>query len=215
MDEFRLTPEQLAILWSTRSSLDDQQDLISALESSVQFILNDDQFRSLLGTVSVTHSPSATTTGSNVSSTDRHNPQPSTLTSQLAAMHERLKSSVQAHAEIVNVVSDAMLKRNRIESTVNLVHQLSLHTIDDISKKDIETIPSFVLDLLKMDSMSENTYQSIKQGEITSDNNHITKTVINQIQADHLSFTQIHKIQTQFLTPKLLGKHVVLILSSS
>jgi hypothetical protein len=123
-----------------------------------------------------------------------------------------------------------MLKRNRIESTLNLVHQLSLHSIDDISNKEVETIPSFVLDLLKMKMMTENIYKSIKQGEITADildksveittnskeivdfiaSGNLNKTIIEGIQAHQLSFPQIHKIQTQLLTPKLIGKTFIL-----
>ena len=221
MKEFRFTPKQLATLWSTSSSPNHSQQLMSSLESSTEFTLTDEQFRSLLHIAS----PSPTTHIPQVLSDAQHDQLPSTLTNQLAAMHERLKSSMQAHAEIVNVVSDAMLKRNRIESAVNLVHQLSLHTIDDVSNKEAETIPSFVLDLLKIDPMTENIYQSIKQGEMTSNvlgksrdvqvkskeisdfftNNTISKTIIDEIQAHQLSFNQIHKIQTQFLTPKLIG----------
>jgi hypothetical protein len=131
-------------------------------------------------------------------------------------MYERLKSSVQAHVETVNIVSNAMLKRNHIESTLNLVHQLSLHSIDDISSKEVETIPSFVLDLLKMNPITENIYKSIEQGEITSDmldksvDISTNRTIIEVIQAHQLTFPQLHKIQTQLLTPKLIGKNSIL-----
>ncbi len=127
-------------------------------------------------------------------------------------MYERLKSSVQAHVETVNIVSNAMLKRNHIESTLNLVHQLSLHSIDDISSKEVGTIPSFVLDLLKMNPITEKIYKSIEQGEITSDmldksvDISTNRTIIEGIRAHQLSFPQLHKIQTQLLTPKLIGK---------
>lgn len=203
MIEFRFTSEQLATLWSTSSSLNQLKQSMSPLELSTEFTLTDEQFRSLLHIAS----PSTTARKSNVSTNILQ--VPSALTDQLAAMHERLKSSMQAHAQIVNAVSDAMLKHNRIESAVNLVHQLSLHTIDDVSNKEVETIPSFVLDLLKVDPITENIYRSIKQGEITDfiTNDIVTRTIVDEIQAGQLSFNQIQKIQTQFLTPKLMGKY--------
>jgi hypothetical protein len=136
---------------------------------------------------------------------------PSSLADQLKAMHERLRSSAQTQIEAVKIVSNLMLKRDRIESTLNLVHQVSLHSIDDLSTKEIQTIPSVVLDLLKMDMMTENVYQSIKQNEITPHLSDLTaignlsKTIIEGIQIYQLNLPQIHKIQTQLLTPTLIG----------
>jgi hypothetical protein len=241
MAEFRFKPEQLATLWPT--------SMMSLSESPSQFILSDEQFSSLLGSISTsvlsTHSKSTTTLQSDAESISpslpslslqsiksnepiniTQNQLPSTLAIQLAVMHKRLKSSAQAHIETMKIISNSMLKRNRVENILNLVHQLSLHSIDDISSKEVETIPSFVLDLLKMNTMTENIYKSIEQGEITSDilnksgnisttskeivdyiaNGNLNKTIIKNIQAHQLSFSQIHKIQTQLLTPKLIGK---------
>jgi hypothetical protein len=253
MVEFRFKPEQLATFWTTSISSDDLEHITSLSGSSSQFILTDEQFSSLLHSVSTpvlsTHSKSTTIMKSNVESRSPSIPSlsvqsvksnepinitqiqlPSTLADQLTAMHERLKSSVQAHTETVKIVSNSILKRHRIENTLNLVHQLCLHSIDDISNKEVETIPSFVLDLLKTNMMTENVYKSIKQSEITSDvlnksdnisaeskeivdfiaNSNLNKTIIERIQANQLSFPQINKIQTQLLTPKLIGKNFIL-----
>jgi hypothetical protein len=153
-------------------------------------------------------------------STDMQKQVSSTLADQLTAMQERLRSSVQDHIETVRIVSNSMLKRNRIESTVNLIHQLNLHSMDDVSTKEVEAIPSFVFDLLKMDTMTESTYKSIQLAEVTSNvldksndlitSDNINKTIIEGIQSHQLSFSQIHKIQTQLLTPKLIGKNFIL-----
>jgi hypothetical protein len=219
MVEFRFKPEQLAMLWASRTSSDDLKHItpLSEKSSSSSFTLSDEQFSSLLHSVSPSV-PSSTLPliKSNESISITQNRSLSTLTNQLMAMHERLKSSVQAHVETVNIVSNAMLKRNHIESTLNLVHQLSLHSIDDISSKEVETIPSFVLDLLKMNPITENIYKSIEQGEITSDmldksvDISTNRTIIEVIQAHQLTFPQLHKIQTQLLTPKLIGKNSIL-----
>jgi hypothetical protein len=214
MVEFRFKPEQLAMLWASRTSSDDLKHITPLSESSSSsFTLSDEQFSSLLHSVSPSV-PSSTLPliKSNESISITQNRSVSTLTNQLTAMYERLKSSVQAHVETVNIVSNAMLKRNHIESTLNLVHQLSLHSIDDISSKEVGTIPSFVLDLLKMNPITEKIYKSIEQGEITSDmldksvDISTNRTIIEGIRAHQLSFPQLHKIQTQLLTPKLIGK---------
>ncbi len=207
------------MLWASRTSSDDLKHItpLSEKSSSSSFTLSDEQFSSLLHSVSPSV-PSSTLPliKSNESISITQNRSLSTLTNQLMAMHERLKSSVQAHVETVNIVSNAMLKRNHIESTLNLVHQLSLHSIDDISSKEVETIPSFVLDLLKMNPITENIYKSIEQGEITSDmldksvDISTNRTIIEVIQAHQLTFPQLHKIQTQLLTPKLIGKNSIL-----
>ncbi len=204
------------MLWASSTSSDDLRHITPLLESLSSFTLSDEQFSSLLHSVSPSV-PSSTfpLIKSNESISITQNRSLSTLTNQLTAMHERLKSSVQAHVETVNIVSNAMLKCNRIESTLNLVHQLSLHSIDDISSKEVETIPSFVLDLLKLNPITENIYKSIEQGEITSDmldksvDISTNRTIIEVIQAHQLSFPQLHKIQTQLLTPKLIGKNSI------
>jgi hypothetical protein len=257
---FRLKPEQLATLWNTNIKPDDSDHVTPLSESLSQFILSDEQFSSLLGTASTsvlpTHSKSTTIMKSNLertsqsvsslphqsiksnesisvaqASSDTQNQQvSSTLTDQLTAMQKRLKSSVQTHTEVVKMISNSMLKRNQMESSLNLVHQLSLHSIDDISTKEVETIPSFVLDLLKMNTITENIYKSIKQGGLTSDvldkpndrdtkskeiidlitSRNLNKTIIANIESHQLTYPQIHKIQTQLLTPKLIGKNVIL-----
>lgn len=237
MLEFRFKPEQLAALWNTLST---DPEHITLLPS--QFILSDEQFSSLLYLVAIpvpsTHSKSIISMQSNEpinttpTLTDTLSQLPSSLADQLTAMHERLKSSLQTHIETVKIVSNSMLKRNRVENTLDRIHQLSLHSIDDVSNKEVETIPSFVLDLLKMETMPETVYTSIKQGEITSDtldrpvdldtdskeivdfitNGNLNKTTIECIQADQLNFSQIHKIQTQLLTPKLISKYFILYL---
>ncbi|CAF3690242.1 unnamed protein product [Rotaria sordida] len=238
MIEFRFKPEQLVTLWDMNISIDDLEYTTSSPRSLSQFILSDEQFSSLLYSVSTsilsTHYKSSIMMKpliqSNKSiniiekSTDMQNQLHSSLADQLTAMHERLKSSIQTHIETVEIVSNSILKRNRIENTLNLVHQLSLHSIDDISTKEVETIPSFILDLLKINTITENIYKSIKQGEITSDildkpvklatkskemidliaNGNLNKTIIESIQTYELSFSQIYKIQTQLLTPKLI-----------
>jgi hypothetical protein len=213
--------------------------MTSLPESQSQFILSDEQFSSLLFSVSTSHprtySKSTTSMKPNLEtisksipilphqlnvSTDMQKQVSSTLADQLTAMQERLRSSVQDHIETVRIVSNSMLKRNRIESTVNLIHQLNLHSMDDVSTKEVEAIPSFVFDLLKMGTMTESTYKSIQQAEVTSNvldksndlmtSDNINKTIIEGIQTHQLSFSQIHKIQTQLLTPKLIGKNFIL-----
>jgi hypothetical protein len=239
MTEFRFKPEQLTTLWNTSLSSDDLKHITSLPESQPQFILSDEQFSSLLRSASTSHprtySKSTTSMKPNLEaispsipilpdqlnvSTDMQKQVSSTLADQLTAMQERLKSSVQDHIETVKIVSNSMLKRNRIESTVNLIHQLNLHSMDDASTKEVEAIPSFVFDLLKMDKMTESTYKSIQQVEVTSNvldksndlitSDNINKTIIEGIQSHQLSFSQIHKIQTQLLTPKLIGKNFIL-----
>ncbi|CAF4805570.1 unnamed protein product [Rotaria sp. Silwood1] len=253
MIEFRFKPEQLATLWNINILTNDFEYTTSLPTSSSQFILNDEQFSSLLHSVSTsilsTQYKSTIMTKSNLKSispsvpilpyslfpsnkfiniiagsTDIQNQLYSSLTDQLTAMHERLKSSIQTHIETVEIVSNSILKHNRIENTLNLVHQLSLHSIDDISTKEVETIPSFILDLLKINIITENIYKSIKYGEITSDildkpdelatkskeiidfiaSDNLNKTIIEGIQTYRLSFSQIYKIQTQLITPKLI-----------
>lgn len=125
---------------------------------------------------------------------------------QLTAINERLQSSLQAHTEAVKVVSDSLVKHNRIENVLNLIHELNLHSLDDISTKGTETIPSFVIDLLKMNTMTEDMYQSIQESEVTADILDKSNDDLNKVITMHqLSFPQIHKIQTQLLTPKLIG----------
>ncbi|CAF2829869.1 unnamed protein product [Rotaria sp. Silwood2] len=266
MIEFRFKPEQLATLWDMNIMTDDAEYNASLLGSISQFILSDEQFSSLLHSVSTsifsTHYKSIIMTKSNLESispyvpflpysliqsnksiniiersTDMQNRLYSPLADQLTAMHERLKSSIQTHIETVEMVSNIILKRNRIENTLNFVHQLSLHSIDDISTKEVETIPSYILDLLKINTITENIYKLIKQGEITSDileksdklttkskeiidliaSGNLNKTIIESIQTYDLNFPQIYKIQTQLLTPKLieefksghLSKHIL------
>ncbi|CAF0769866.1 unnamed protein product [Adineta steineri] len=230
MTELRLKPEQLAMLWNT----DILSDVTSVSQSQSRFTLTDEQFSSLLRNVSISipQTPSQLTTNMKFNteastqlhepsnnrkqSTDKQNLLSFTLTEQLTAMHKQLQSSVQTHIETVKLVSDSILKRNQIKNTLNLIHQLSLHSIDDISMKEIETIPSFVLDLLKMNTITENIYQSIKQGEVVSNileksddlntNDNLNKIIIEKIQTNQLSLSQIHKIQTELLTPKLMNE---------
>lgn len=224
MKEFHFKPEQLAVLWNPNSSSTNPGSIPSMSKLSSQFILSDEQFSSLLHSASIlsfsTPSKSTLSMKSNEPihittrpSIDKQNQLPSSLADQLTAAHERLKSSIQAHTETVKIVSNSILRRNRMENALDLVHQLSLHSIDDVSNKEIETLPSIVLDLLKTDTMTESTYTSIKQGTNSKEvdnvmtSGHVSKTVIESIQANQLSFIQIHKIQTQLLTPKLIGKY--------
>ncbi|CAF3800448.1 unnamed protein product, partial [Adineta steineri] len=230
MTELRLKPEQLAMFWNT----DILSDVTSVSQSQLRFTLTDEQFSSLLRNVSISipQTPSQITTNmkfNTEASTQLHEPSNNrkqssdkqnllsfTLTEQLTAMHKQLQSNVQTHIETIKLVSDSILKRNQIKNTLNLIHQLSLHSIDDISMKEIETIPSFVLDLLKMNTITENIYQSIKQGEVVSNileksddlntNDNLNKIIIEKIETNQLSFSQIHKIQTELLTPKLMNE---------
>ena len=228
-------------------------------ETSTEFVLSDEQFSSLLHSSSTSVFPThykptfiskfnlEPTTSSvaalsnyliesnepieitRQSIVTQHQPV-ATLTDQLTATHKWLKSSIQSYNETVEMISNWILKCNCIERILSLVHQLSLHSIDDIIIKEIENIPSFVLDLLKMNVMTENTYNSIKQHEISSDlvdrsNNldrksgelidlvksgNLSTAVIEGIQTYQLSFSQIYRIQTQLLTPSLLGKNSIL-----
>ncbi|CAF5130193.1 unnamed protein product, partial [Rotaria sp. Silwood1] len=151
MIEFRFKPEQLATLWNINILTNDFEYTTSLPTSSSQFILNDEQFSSLLHSVSTsilsTQYKSTIMTKSNLKSispsvpilpyslfpsnkfiniiagsTDIQNQLYSSLTDQLTAMHERLKSSIQTHIETVEIVSNSILKHNRIENTLNLVH---------------------------------------------------------------------------------------------
>ncbi|UJR22823.1 hypothetical protein I4U23_025853 [Adineta vaga] len=223
-DDFRLEPEQFATLWKhSNISFDDLEHNTVVPDSQTQFTLTDEQFSSLLSSVSISDSrmpvKSITTkdihlkvtssehsTESNESIinksmvSDAQNQPSISFPEQLKAINERLQSSLRAHTEAVKVVSDSLVKYNRIENALNLIHDISLHSLDDVSTKETETIPSFVLDLLKMNTMTENMYKSIQQSEITTDD--LNKMITMQ----QLSFSQIHKIQTQLLTPKLIDK---------
>ncbi|CAF2090381.1 unnamed protein product [Rotaria magnacalcarata] len=212
--EFRFKPEQLATLWDMSISI----DAFERGTSLSPFILSDEQFSSLLGSVTTfdlakkfkltSVSPSIQTNESIDNKevlTDRRKLRSSTLADQLAAMQKRLESSIKAHSNAVGIVSKSILQRHRIENTLNLVHQLCVNSFDDISTKDVETMPPLIIDLLKIDGISENIYNSIKQDEPDKSSN-LNKILIEGIQTGQLSFSQIYKIQTQLLTPNLIDE---------
>ena len=174
-----------------------------------QFILSDEQFRTLLH--SATTPRLSTETNESVSNmpalSDVRNRPSVSFHNELATMYERLQSSLQAQTAAVKVVSDSLVKHNQLENTLNLINEVSLRSIDGISTKQTETIPSFVLDLLKVDTVTEDTYQAIKHETTTVDTfNGSNKAITESIQAHQLTFPQIQKIQMHLLTPKLIGK---------
>ncbi|CAM4915049.1 unnamed protein product [Rotaria socialis] len=212
--KFRFKPEQLATLWDMSISIDD----FERRTSLSPFILSDEQFSSLLGSITtfdlsknfkLTSVSPLIQTNESIDNkevlTDRRKLRSSTLADQLAAMHKRLQSSIKAHSDVVGTVSKSILQRHRIENTLNRVHQLSVNSIDEISTKEIETMPPLIIDLLKVDSISENIYNSIKQDEPDKSGN-LNKVIVEGIQTGQLSFSQIYKIQTQLLTPNLIDE---------
>lgn len=246
MLKFRFHLQQLAALWDANVSMNESQYNISFLESPVPFVLTDEQFSSLLGAVPTSvlskhfkptfdvRSKIISATQSNRSnesikilneSSDIQNEITTNLADHLSIIHRRLQSSVKDHSETIQMVSNSMLKINHLENILHRAHQISVDTMNDISTDQVENLPSFVIDLLKVDPISEKIYESISKGDLFNTpnkadresiqlidlmaNNNLNKEIIEGIQNYQLSFSQIHNIQTQFLTSKLIGSNQI------
>ena len=186
-------------------------DLVSLkLESQGPLILSDEQFSCLLGSGSNSaHPQPALTFPDGVATPDKRSLLFPSLADQLLATQERLRSNAQAQAKAVQSVSNAMLKRDRIDNAQQLVRQLSLHAVDHLSIDTLETIPAVVVDLLQMDTMTDAVYASIEKSHDIAHllaSGRVTRTVIDSIQQHQLTLAQIQLIQTQFLTPTLTRK---------
>ena len=96
------------------------------------------------------------------------------------------------------------------------MRQLSLHAVDHLSTDTLEAIPTVIVDLLQMDTITDAVYASIENlndsAEKSQDiayllaSGRVTRPVIESILQHQLTLSQIQRIQTQFLTPTLTRK---------
>ncbi|CAF1222036.1 unnamed protein product [Adineta ricciae] len=202
--DLRLEPEQLVTLWQDSNiSFDELEYTQSLSDIRSQFILTDEQFRILLS--SVTRPRLSTETNDSVSNISAERNRLSiSFHNELAIMYARLRSSLEAQTTAVKVVSDSLVKHNQLEDILNVINEVSLRSIDSTSTKT-ETIPSFILDLLKVNTVTEDTYQAIKHEATAADTvDDSKKAIVESIQVHQLTLPQIQKLQRHLLTPKLI-----------
>ncbi|CAF0888177.1 unnamed protein product [Adineta ricciae] len=202
--DLRFEPEQLVTLWQgSNISFDELEYTESLSDIRSQFILTDEQFSILLSsTTTLRLSAEVNESVSNIPAV--RNRLSISFHNELATMYARLQSSLEAQTAAVKVVSDSLVKHNQLENILNLINEVSLRSIDSISTKT-ETIPSFILDLLKLNTVTEDTYQTIKHEATAADTvDDSNKAIIESIQVHQLTLPQIQKLQRHLLTPKLI-----------